>query len=308
MNEGKKDRRDPIRTIKPRNFVAKNASATTSGAGAHKDKKKATTQVRGAKHKKKDYAEHLESLLSSAITESADMCRVCGCTPCNCTHIVAESEKNPHTSALGRALYRDLSKEKKASPAQVQRNKERWAKRQAERGQGVSEGFDNYLSNAIHDLGMSKPGLDRESFLDELYSYLDAEFGKGVADRAFANEDDLEFDDWYDQYQSIAESESNEDPDLEKLNAWKREVLNAYPQIAGKVKFKGIGNQVSAEVPGIDRSFGVFDLETMTGDVLGETKVRWTHDSLADLLFDHERTYEDELQNKLNEAIKNFKK
>ena len=30
-------------------------------------------------------------------------------------------ETNPHTSALGRALHRDLSKEKKASPAQVQR-------------------------------------------------------------------------------------------------------------------------------------------------------------------------------------------
>ncbi len=45
---------------------------------------------------------------------------------------VAEAEKNPHTSALGKALYRDLSKEKKASPQQVQRNKERWAKRQAD--------------------------------------------------------------------------------------------------------------------------------------------------------------------------------
>ena len=52
---------------------------------------------------------------------------------------MAEAEKNPHTSALGKALYRDLSKEKKASPAQVQRNKERWAKRQAEREQGVAE-------------------------------------------------------------------------------------------------------------------------------------------------------------------------
>lgn len=50
-----------------------------------------------------------------------------------------EGDKNPHTSALGKALYRDLSKEKKASPAQVQRNKERWAKRQAEREQGVAE-------------------------------------------------------------------------------------------------------------------------------------------------------------------------
>ena len=53
-----------------------------------------------------------------------------------------EEDKNPHTSALGKALYRDLSKEKKASPAQVQRNKERWAKRQAEREQGVTEDWN----------------------------------------------------------------------------------------------------------------------------------------------------------------------
>jgi hypothetical protein len=55
---------------------------------------------------------------------------------------VAEAEKNPHTSALGKALYRDLSKEKKASPQQVQRNKERWAQRQADKEQGVAEGAE----------------------------------------------------------------------------------------------------------------------------------------------------------------------
>lgn len=37
--------------IKPRNFVAKNAMKTTSGAGAHKDKKKAIKNG-DAKHKK----------------------------------------------------------------------------------------------------------------------------------------------------------------------------------------------------------------------------------------------------------------
>ncbi len=59
---------------------------------------------------------------------------------------VAESEKNPHTSALGKALHRDLSKEKKASPQQVQRNKERWAKRQADKEQGVAEATVNEMS------------------------------------------------------------------------------------------------------------------------------------------------------------------
>jgi len=71
MNEGKKDRRDPIRTVKPRNFVAKNAVATTSGAGAHKDKKKAMKQGE-TKHKKAEYAEHLELSLKTAMAEGFD--------------------------------------------------------------------------------------------------------------------------------------------------------------------------------------------------------------------------------------------
>lgn len=41
---------------KPRNFVAKNAMKTTSGAGAHKDKKKALKQG-DVKHKQKQFAE-----------------------------------------------------------------------------------------------------------------------------------------------------------------------------------------------------------------------------------------------------------
>lgn len=63
--------------------------------------------------------------------------------------VAEEGPKN----ALGKALYRDLSKEKKASPAQVQRNKERWAKRQAERGQGVAEADElqgRWGTNAIN--------------------------------------------------------------------------------------------------------------------------------------------------------------
>lgn len=40
---------------KPRNFVAKNAK--TAGAGKHKDAKKAANQVRGQKHKNKEFAE-----------------------------------------------------------------------------------------------------------------------------------------------------------------------------------------------------------------------------------------------------------
>jgi hypothetical protein len=73
MNEGKKDRRDPIRTIKARNPVAKNATAAIGGgaAGAHKDKKKAMKQGE-VKHKNAEYAEHLELSLRKAVTENFD--------------------------------------------------------------------------------------------------------------------------------------------------------------------------------------------------------------------------------------------
>ena len=84
---------------------------------------------------------------------------------------VAEAEKNPHTSALGKALYRDLSKEKKASPAQVQRNKERWAKRQAEREQGIEEGHDEFGFHSAVGKGKflpSKFGNKRFVYLHDL--------------------------------------------------------------------------------------------------------------------------------------------
>ena len=71
---------------------------------------------------------------------------------------VAEAEKNPHTSALGKALHRDLSKEKKASPAQVKRNQERWAQRQkAKAEQPPTKG----MSNAEKvDKGWRNPNID----------------------------------------------------------------------------------------------------------------------------------------------------
>ncbi len=75
-------------------------------------------------------------------------------------------DANPHTSALGKALYRDLSKEKKASPQQVQRNKERWAKRQAEREQGVAEGAMPPSPTPLSSKGAeAKKAKSKEQFL-----------------------------------------------------------------------------------------------------------------------------------------------
>ena len=64
VEENKKGVRAVKHTTKPRNFVAKNAVATTSGAGAHKDKKKAMKQG-DVKHKGKEPA--YESKLWAAL-------------------------------------------------------------------------------------------------------------------------------------------------------------------------------------------------------------------------------------------------
>jgi hypothetical protein len=64
VEENKKGVRAVKHTVKPRNFVAKNAAATTSGAGAHKDKKKAMKQG-DVKHKGKEPA--YESKLWAAL-------------------------------------------------------------------------------------------------------------------------------------------------------------------------------------------------------------------------------------------------
>jgi hypothetical protein len=69
INEHKKGVKAMKYTAKPRNFVAKNM--TTSGAGAHKDKKKAAKQGE-VKHKaqKHEYSEHLENLLKNKLEEN----------------------------------------------------------------------------------------------------------------------------------------------------------------------------------------------------------------------------------------------
>ena len=99
----------------PRSEVKRREQFRTGG-GTHKDRKKAAKRGE-AKHKKQ-----------AVPMEGADK------------KGMAESDKNPFDNPLGKALWRDLSKVKKLSPQQVQRNKDRWAQRQAKRNQGVTEG------------------------------------------------------------------------------------------------------------------------------------------------------------------------
>lgn len=74
----------------------------------------------------------------------------------------------------------------------------------------LEEGSSDYVGNAIEDLRVSKPGLDRETFLDELYTYLDAQYGKRVADMTMDHGNDAEYDEYYASYSDLAEQDMAE--------------------------------------------------------------------------------------------------
>jgi len=73
--------------------------------------------------------------------------------------------------------------------------------------QGVAEGRSDYVGDAIEGLRMAKPGLEKEDFLDELYSYIDAEMGNRAAEAAFADKDS--YDDWYESYADAMDENAN---------------------------------------------------------------------------------------------------
>jgi hypothetical protein len=73
--------------------------------------------------------------------------------------------------------------------------------------EGLDEGRSDYVGDAIEGLRMAKPGLEKEDFLDELYSYIDAEMGMDAAEAAFA--DKGSYDDWYDSYSDAMDENAN---------------------------------------------------------------------------------------------------
>jgi hypothetical protein len=73
----------------------------------------------------------------------------------------------------------------------------------------LEEGASDYVGDAIEGLRMIKPGLDRETFLDELYSYIDAKYGKRAADMALDHGDNETYDEFYANYSDLAEDSTD---------------------------------------------------------------------------------------------------
>ncbi len=187
---------------KPRNFVAKNAKM--GGAGQHKDKKK--EQKQGIEKHKKPYAEdvnelkvRLEILKENLADQLAAFAKQHGGKVRHGRQPdkPQSASNNEKTAPRPAPKYRDSNIDRSDDYST-------WA---AGRRDTVDEGASDFIGNAIEDLRASKPGLDIESFLDELYFYLDAEYGKRAADMvADAGKD--QHADWYDSYNDMAEDHS----------------------------------------------------------------------------------------------------
>lgn len=76
------------------------------------------------------------------------------------------------------------------------------------------------------------------------------------------------------QYTFTRANYVGESKDFGDFEEWKKAVLLSYPAQAKKIKFKGRlegkKHTVSAEIPGEDRSYGVWDMDTENGVVLSE--------------------------------------
>jgi hypothetical protein len=96
--------------------------------------------------------------------------------------------------------------EKKMNSPEVMAQMKRMAKKEGV-AEALEEGRSDYVGDAIEGLRMAKPGLEKEDFLDELYSYIDAEMGNRAAEAAFADKD--AYDDWYESYADAMDENAN---------------------------------------------------------------------------------------------------
>jgi len=76
----------------------------------------------------------------------------------------------------------------------------------------------------------------------------------------------------------IAEMRLNPNKEYANFDSWKKAVMAHYPEIASKLKWNGRiesgKSTISAEVPGKDRSYGVWYTDKNIGVILGESKMK----------------------------------
>jgi hypothetical protein len=371
MNEGKKDRRDPIRTVKPRNFVAKNASATTSGAGAHKDKKKAMKQGE-TKHKNKEYAEGLQTKLNVALAEAG--------SPAQQAAIAINMKKHhqkPKSEEVDQDEYSDEAGMSYGSLHTIARaatglldtiqdgdNLPEWCQEkislaedylvtvwdylQSEKEQGVAEGgYNDYDNNRT---GFRRPRREDDEYhvpdpdpelqrnRQETMMYNVTVGGKPMTEKPFlgrsaalawarqqvnagtldakeAKLSPVRYNESRINEKSVSKAQfrtmaaAAHNPEFAKKVGIKPSVGKEFHKADRKQDYKKLPAKVESLKDPKDNPCWTGYKPVGTKKKGGKTvpncvpKEGWTHDTLADQLFEHERTYEDRLQNLLNKKL-----
>ena len=158
----------------------------------------------------------------------------------------------------------------------------------------VERNWGHELTEAARDTFHLSPAIGKvtkkfKSFLD-FKAAVQAEYGsvqkRNLPGKIYYLKDDKKLAVW-DDFESVGivyykdqapvTEESIWDKKFTDFDTWKQAVLHSYPAQAKKMKFKGRfeggKHTISAEVPGEDRSYGVWDGEEDYGKVLSEGSV-----------------------------------
>jgi hypothetical protein len=251
-----------------------------SGAGAHKDKKKAIKQGE-VKHKKKEYMESLHDALKSKLIEN-------GMDEGSARDKIAKFLKDKEIAnnfATGKS--RIPTPQERAAQLKAQQEKKSEAMNGIT-GPGMmidpnnedTEPEGETLKNSLHTIIRVATDLDHRLSTEE-------DFPEWVSEKIGA-------------VQGMMVSVMNyllSDREMQHSHDEVDETMLPAKAFAGSKKNKlGPAGQLK----------GSMKRPARAGDLVGggcEESVEWTHESLADQLFDHERTYEDKLSNLLNKKL-----
>ena len=336
MNEGKKDRRDPIRTIKTKNPVAKAHQTVGSGSGAHKDKKKAMKQGE-VKHKKQEYAEGLQEKLNSALIANNSMKEddVDDFLKAGGKITYGKPQKGPRRPGLSLASKHIGGGGDKMKPSRTGRG----ANTQGKPVVTVEDDFDSdeyndeagMSHNSLRTIHRAAVGLlDQiqdgdnlpewcqekisiaEDYLVTVWDYLQSEekeaFDIGMGQASYGKGGIGEGKSALEKFRSAAAEREKKHADIET----KRQAAAKQ----GKTDVKGAIDRLEKHVNAKEGLRDPKDNPCWKGYKPVGTKKKggktvpncvpkegWTHDTLAAQLFETENTYEDRLTNLLNKRL-----
>jgi hypothetical protein len=160
--------------------------------------------------------------------------------------IIAKREKGMAAAGKRQQARRDAERAnyKRPKPAKTSSGPQDWYGQNRYMGDSVEEGSSDFVSDAIEALRSSAPGLKQQDFLDELYMYIENQYGQRAAEM-MSNAGQDAYDEWYDDYldnteQGVAEGY----PKHQDLSGISTDKLKAYLARQGQQSVPGEGSQV----------------------------------------------------------------